>query len=199
MINMNKISLKILGLSYSHSQTGSYLIVLSEEGTNRKLPIIIKPNDAQYIALKIENVEMSTPLTHDLFKTMIEGLNGNANYVDIHSVVEGIFYCRLSISTPDGNNVEIDLSIGDAIAISLSLNIPIYTNDDVLGSAGIFMNDDGTVDESQQTSSNAPRKASTSAESLEKLLKKAIANDEFEVAAQLRDKINSLKEDKETE
>ena len=74
---MNKVELRIIGLSYGQAGAGSYITVMEEVDGGRKLPIIIKHNEAQYIALKIESMETKTPMIYDLFKTMTESLDVN--------------------------------------------------------------------------------------------------------------------------
>ncbi len=90
-----KKEVKILGLSYAQSQAGSYVVVLSEKKGKRKLPIVIKPSDAQQIALKIEGVKSSRPLTHDLFKSFADSFNIDVQEVYIYAIVEGIFNTKL--------------------------------------------------------------------------------------------------------
>jgi bifunctional DNase/RNase len=87
--------LKIIGLSYSQTQVGSYVLVLSEKRGKRKLPVIIKQEDAQYIAVKLENVKTSKPLTHDLFKNITDKLGGDLYQVQITHILEGVFYVKL--------------------------------------------------------------------------------------------------------
>jgi uncharacterized protein len=187
-----KKRLKILGLSYSNSQVGSYVLVLSEIKGDRKLPIIVKQIDAQYIALKVEGISSPRPLTQDLFKNFAETFAFNLNEVYIHEVAEGIFYSKLLVSNAI-DNYEIDCCIGDAISLSLSFGCPIYVKETVLNSAGVFMGNDGKVSDSQHEKNMGKKTNIVSVENLEKMLEKALENEEFEIAAQLRDKINGLK------
>lgn len=197
---MKKIEVKILGLSYSQTQVGSYVVVLSEIGGARKLPIIIKPADAQTIALKIENMKTQRPLTHDLMRSVTDAFNITAESVFISHLVEGIFYAKLKFFN-HMDEVEIECNIGDAIALALTYACPIFVSDDVLTSAGIFINDDGTSmseDEIEEAKSSVKETKSTktktsSIEDLEDLLKRAVQNEEYDVAAQLRDRIKELK------
>jgi bifunctional DNase/RNase len=192
---MKKINLKLLGLSYSQSQVGSYVLVLSEVKGDRKLPIIIKVNEAQYIALKMENIETNRPLTQDLIKQFTDALGADVNEIYIHSLVEGLFYSKIIFSNAI-DTFEIECSIGDAISLALLYKCPIYASSSVLDIAGIHMGEDGIVTDDQKESNHKERniKDMVTLESLEKMLEKAIINEEYEIAGQLRDRINQLKE-----
>lgn len=192
---MKKIKVRVLGLSYSQSQVGSYVLVLSESKGDRKLPIIIKPNDAQYIALKMEDIKTPRPLTHDLFKSLTDATGAEINEVLIQDMVEGIFYAKLTVSNMIGQ-YEIDCGIGDAISLAMLYKCPIYVSSLVLDSAGIYMTDSGEVTEEheERMKEKEEKKQILSVEDLEKMLNKAVENEEFEIASQLRDRINQLKE-----
>jgi uncharacterized protein len=191
---MKRIKLKILGLSYSQSQIGSYVLVLSEIKGDRKLPIIIKSNDAQYIALKMEGIESPRPSTHDLFKSFTDALGGEINEIYIHSLTEGVFYTRVTLSNAM-DSYDIECGIGDAVAMSIIYKCPIYASQSVLDMAGIYMTDDGQITDDQNKKNHRERKKETvSIESLEKMLEKAVEDEEFEIASQIRDRINKLKE-----
>lgn len=192
---MKKIKVKILGLSYSQSQIGSYVLVLSElKGEKRKLPMIIKPNEAQYIALKMENIETPRPLTQDLFKSFTDALGAEVSEVYIHAIVEGIFYAKV-ILTNAIDSYEINSGVGDAISLSLIYKCPIIVSSTVMDAAGIYMSDDGEISEEQQEKNHSDReiKPGVTIENLEKMLEKAVENEEYEIATQLRDRINQLK------
>lgn len=192
---MKKIKVRVLGLSYSQSQVGSYVLVLSESKGDRKLPIIIKPNDAQYIALKMEDIKTPRPLTHDLFKSLTDATGAEINEVLIQDMVEGIFYAKLTVSNMIGQ-YEIDCGIGDAISLAMLYKCPIYVSSLVLDSAGIYMTDSGEVTEEheERMKEKEEKKQILSVEDPEKMLNKAVENEEFEIASQLRDRINQLKE-----
>lgn len=190
---MKKIEVRVLGLSYSQTQAGSYILVLSDLESPLKLPIIIKQTEApQYIALKMEGIKVSKPLSYDLIKTISEALGGDIQEVIVHTIVEGVFYCKL-ILTNSIDEFEIDCTVGDAVAISLAYNCPIFVSDAVMSAAGIEMDDDGQVSDEQQVENRKDRKSTISVENLEKMLEKAIENEEYEIASQLRDRINEIK------
>lgn len=190
---MKKIKFKLLGLSYSQSQIGSYVLVLSEVKGDRKVPIIIKPNEAQYLALKMENIKTPRPLIQDLFKSMTDSLGAEVVEVVVYSVVEGIFYSKIILSN-SLDTYEIDCSVGDAISMAALYECPIYVTSDVVSLVGIYMSDDGEVTKEQMKKNHdRDAKPQMSIENLEKMLQKAVDNEEYEIATQLRDRINQLK------
>lgn len=209
---MKKKELKIVGLSYSQTQLGSYVAVLADKRGLRKIPIIIKPAEAQRIALELEGLKPNTPLTHDILKSVTDSFMIDVYEVFIHSVLEGIFYTKMTVSN-GFEDVEINCSIGDAIAFSVIFKCPIFSTEDILESYGIFMNDDGTeptqeqldqYDESDDCDEfdemldmiDNSSKRKVSVEDLEKIMNEAIENEEYEIAAEMRDRIQKLREEK---
>lgn len=194
--------LKIIGISYSQSQMGSYVVVLSESKGKKKLPLIVKPSDAQQIAIKIEKIKSQRPLTHDLFKSLTDSFGIDVQEVFIYSVLEGIFYTKI-LASNGTEEVELDCTVGDGISLSLVYDCPIYASQEVLDIAGITINDDGTPssDNSENTETNEPTsdiideepKRKVSVEDLEKMMQHALSNEEYEIAAELRDRISKIK------
>ena len=191
---MKKVELKIIGLSYSQSQAGSYVLVLGEKKGKLKLPIIIKPHDAQFIAMKTEELTTPRPLTHDLFKKVTEFLNADLQQVFISHILEGIFYAKLVFSNAI-DDIEIDCSVGDAICLALTYGCPIYCSKEVIKISGIEIDDDGSMTEEQSEANHKERdySAVVTVENLEKMLQKALENEEYEIASQLRDRIQEIK------
>lgn len=194
---MKRKEVKILGLSYSQTQIGSYVVVLSEIKGNKKLPVIIKPNEAQVIALKIEGIKSPRPLTHQLFKTFTDAFNIDIQEIYIHSILEGIFYTK--IVTSNGlDTIEIECSAGDGISLALVYECPIYVSKEVMDISGIIINDDGSIpkdrDDEDDVYEETPKKRTVSAEDLEHMMQDALENEEYEIAAEIRDKIQKIKE-----
>lgn len=187
--------LKIVGLSYSQTQVGSYVLVLSEKRGKRKLPIIINQDTAQFIALKLESVKVKKPLTIDLFKNITDKLGADLYQVQISNILEGVFYVKLIFHNMV-EEFELESSIGDAISLAVCYKCPILCSKEVLDTAGILMDDDGSISEEQFEENHKSRDYSSviSIENLEKMLTKAIDNEEYEIASQLRDRIVELKE-----
>jgi len=178
-----KREVSILGLSYSQSQIGSYVCVLSESNGHRKLPIIIKPQDAQVIALNVENMESPRPMTHDLLKDTCDAFQIDCQEVTIYDVMEGIFYATLLMH----NGVDesyIESTAGDAIALSQVFDCPLYVEEKVLEKCGIEMGDDGTL------KPDTEKEKIVSIEDLDRMMEEAITGEEYELAAKLRDKIS---------
>lgn len=135
---MKKIKLEIVGLSYSQTQSGAYALVLGEVSGRRRLPVIIGGFEAQAIAIEIEKMTPSRPLTHDLFKSMANAFAIEIEEVLIYNLVDGIFFAKLICRNED-KTVEIDARTSDAIAISVRFNCPIFTYEFILSTAGIII------------------------------------------------------------
>ena len=187
---MKKVLVDILGLSYSHTQEGAYAIVLNDAVGNRKLPIIVSDIYAQTIALKMEGVKTQRPLTHDLFKTFVEVFDGDLTQVYIFNLVEGIFYAKLIVEHNLGTS-EIDCAIGDALAIAMTFEAPIYVAEHVISSVGIVMDDNGVVTKEQIST---PKPKVETIDDLKEELARALADEDYEAAAKVRDRIAKLNE-----
>ena len=158
---MDKIELEIIGLSYSQTQTGAYALVLGEKGgAKRRLPIIIGGFEAQAIAIELESMTPSRPLTHDLFKSFADVYEIDVKEIIIYNLVEGIFYAKL-LSEKDGEVIEVDTRTSDAIALAVRFKCPIYTHEFILASAGIIL------DESQEGEDNLSKELESIEDDLE--------------------------------
>ena len=192
---MEKIELKIVGLSYSQTQSGAYALVLAEKEGKRRLPIIIGGFEAQSIAIELENMTPSRPLTHDLFKTFADTFNVKITEIVIFNLMEGVFYSKLICENEKGETVEIDARTSDAIAIGLRSKCPVYTFENILDSAGIQLDTDGTeVDDDFIENKKSEPLEVISTEELEEKLQEAIENEQYEKASALRDEIQKRKE-----
>lgn len=196
---MEKIRLDIVGLSYSQTQQGAYALVLGERKGRRRLPIIIGGFEAQAIAIELEKMKPSRPLTHDLFKNFAETFGIKITEVIIYNLVEGIFYAKLLCD--DGKkSVEIDTRTSDAIALAVRFGAPIFTYEFILSSAGIILEEETSA--GKEPGSKAEPAAKPQKENirtmpvpeLEKRLKDAISQEDYEKASQIRDEINRRKQ-----
>jgi len=191
---------KVLGLSYGQSQAGSYVVVLSEKKGKRKLPIVIKQSDAQQIALKIEGMKSPRPLTHDLFKTITDSYSIDIQEVYIYAILEGIFYTKM-VTSNGLEDFEIECTAGDGIALSIVYGCPLYASKEVLDISGVHINDDGSTmseDEmgiEEDFEETKPAKRIVSIEDLQHMMEDALTNEEYEIAAEIRDRIAKLKEE----
>lgn len=195
---MKKIKLDIVGLSYSQTQTGAYALVLGELNGRRRLPIIIGAFEAQAIAIEIEKMTPSRPLTHDLFKAFADAYRISVNEVIIYNLVDGIFYAKL-ICNDGKKNMEIDARTSDAIALAVRFMCPIYTYEFILASAGIVIegNDFVIIDNIETVNEAIPsltnNYTSLSLEDLQKKLQEALNEEAYEKAAKIRDEITKRK------
>ena len=185
---------KIFGLSYAQSQIGSYVAILDEVRGTRKLAVLIRPFEAQMIAQKIEKVSSRRPMTHEVLKSLTDSFNMDVQEVVIYNVAEGIFYTKLVCS--DGIDIHnIECSAGDGIAFSLVYDCPIWIEESVLESSGIEIGvDENGVVEALPSSVDLPTELDPKqiVELLNKKMIEALANEEYEEAAKLRDEIKDL-------
>ncbi|MFT6981772.1 MAG: bifunctional DNase/RNase [Crocinitomicaceae bacterium] len=192
---MEKVKLEIVGLSYSQTQSGAYALVLSEVEGNRRLPIIIGGFEAQAIAIELEKMAPTRPLTHDLFKNFATTFNIEVQEVIIYKLVEGIFYSKL-ICVREGETVEIDARTSDAIAIGVRFDCDVYTYENILSSAGILLDetsmedDDLVVENIEEKEAAEDTIEAISNEELHNRLNQAIDNEDYELASKIRDEIN---------
>lgn len=190
---MKKIKLSIMALSHSVTQSHNYAVILGEENGKRRLPIIIGGFEAQAIAVALENMNPNRPLTHDLFKNTLDAFNIELKEVVINNLLDGIFFAQL-ICEQHGNVIQIDARTSDAIAMAVRYECPIYTYEFIMESAGVILDE-----EDEQKPAGKPKKSKAetiedmSLSSLEKLLEAALAREDYEKAAQIRDVINNKK------
>jgi uncharacterized protein len=196
---MKKIKLDIVGLSYSQTQSGAYALVLGEVSGRRRLPIIIGGFEAQAIAIEIEKMSPSRPLTHDLFKSLTINYNIGIQEVIIYNLVDGIFYAKL-ITTDGKKTAEIDARTSDAIALAVRYQCPIYTYEFILASAGIMIEGSDfafleNIEHTEEVStSSTPTTGVTgygsySEAELKEMLQKALEEEAYEKAARIRDEL----------
>ncbi|MGN8069954.1 bifunctional nuclease family protein [Mucilaginibacter sp. SG564] len=198
---MKKIKLDIVGLSYSQTQSGAYALVLGEVSGRRRLPIIIGSFEAQAIAIEIEKMTPSRPLTHDLFKSFAQAYQIEVQEIIIYNLVDGIFYSKLICS--DGKrSIEIDARTSDAIAVAVRFDCPIFTYEFILSTAGIVIegndfvyleNINETQEEKTVGATVGSGFASLSIDELKTKLQEALAEESYEKAAKIRDELNKRK------
>jgi hypothetical protein len=190
---MDKVELRFLRITYSHTHAGAYALILSETEGDRRLPIIIGGVEAQAIAIQVENIKPARPLTHDLFKNVADTLGINLKEVIINDLVEGIFHAKLVLEQ-NGQEVEIDARSSDAIALALRFDCPISTYEFILSAAGLKVEEgEETEAEAEENKSKGKgEKKSAGAMSIEELrskLEEALDNEDYERASKIRDEL----------
>ncbi len=203
---MSLVRLDIKGISYSQTQNGAYALILNEQEGNKQLPIVIGAFEAQSIAIALEKeIKPPRPLTHDLFKNFSERFEINIKQVIIHKLVDGVFYSSL-ISERQGVEETIDARTSDAIALALRFDAPIFTYQNILDKAGIYLNAepksakeqreeadtilDSVMPDEPLSSSSSSDYSNLSLKELNKMLDQAVSKEDYEQAALLRDEIS---------
>mgnify|MGYP006427526871 FL=1 len=201
---MSLIKLTIKGISYSQTQSGAYALVLSEMEGKRTLPIIIGAFEAQSIAIALEKeIRPPRPLTHDLFKTFSERFHITVKQIIIHKLVDGIFFSSL-VCERDGVEEIIDTRTSDAIAIAIRFLAPIYTYENILDKAGIYLKVEEEISikeilepeaihvnlEETDSSEHLSDFSVFTIKELQQQLDAAVSNEDYETAAKVRDEIS---------
>lgn len=193
-----KVELEIVALSHSITQTHSYAVVLGERNGLRRLPIVIGGFEAQAIAVALEKMQPSRPLTHDLMRNFMKAFNIELNEVLINNLSDGIFYAKLICSNQEGNTIEIDSRTSDALALAVRFSCPIYTYETILEQAGISMEESGektepvyTTQEDQDKQQTEKDLSKMSTKALNQLLKEVLEKEDYIKAIAIRDEINS--------
>lgn len=200
---MKKIELEIVALSHSITQTHSYAVVLGEVNGLRRLPIVIGGFEAQAIAVALERMQPSRPLTHDLFANFMSTFSIDLSEVIIYKLEEGIFYAKLICQGPDGESVEIDSRTSDALALAVRASCRIYTYENILETAGLYLDqpegaqaegggESGTTSGSKTITNDKDLKNLT-VEELDNLLQQVLEQEDYVRAISIRDEINNRK------
>ncbi len=189
-MNKKKIELQVLNISNSQAQVGAYAMVLGEVNGPRQLPVIIGSAEAQSMMFEMSCIFPPRPLTHTLFSSILIALGVNLLRVLIYKVDNGVFYCYLYMKAEE-TILRIDARTSDAVALALRMNAPIFIYDDILEAECLKTEHSITINENgDNTGNTAPQKT---LEQLKVALQKAIDEEDYERAAQLRDIINQHK------
>lgn len=194
---MKKIELEIVALSHSITQTHSYAVVLGEVNGLRRLPIVIGGFEAQAIAVALERMQPSRPLTHDLMKNFMLAFNVDLHEIVINDLQEGIFYSKLLCSS-ENDTVEIDSRTSDALALAVRFGCPIYTYENILENAGILMEDEDEKKQKEEVTVSTGGEGkedlkSLSIEELQTLLNEVLEQEDYIRAISIRDELSNRK------
>lgn len=199
---MRKIELEIIALSHSVTQSHSFAVVLGEVGGSRRLPIVIGGFEAQAIAVALDNMKPSRPLTHDLMKTLCDTFDIHLEYIYISKLLDGVFYSNLVCKKGD-DLFEVDSRTSDALALAVRFDCPIYVEESIILEAGVEAdpNEENAVTASEEkqiaeltTPHSAPSNYNEmSVADLQVQLKAALDNEDYELAARIRDELNKRK------
>jgi bifunctional DNase/RNase len=196
---MMRIKLKVMGISYSQTQSGAYALLLIEENGERRIPIIIGGFEAQAIVIKLENLEPPRPLTHDLFKNFADQFSITVIEVMIYKLEEGVFYSKMVCNNGE-KEIAIDSRTSDAVAIALRFGCPIYISEDILEKAQLTNSPDSELNPANEQDSpqeSSPKYGSYTDEELFKMIDEAVKTEDYERAASIRDEIEKRKKKKQ--
>ena len=195
---MNKVNLEILGLTYSESSTGAYVLIMGDKNSQRRLPIVIGSAEAESIAVGIEKHKNGRPHTHDLFIRFAREFGIEIMEVVINRFRDGVYYAMLVCKQGDDLTM-VDARPSDAIAIAVRVDCEIYAYESVMEEAGILMDDMDEPKENESENASINKGVTSTSmellniEALEDLLQEAIDNEDYQKAAQIRDEINRRK------
>ncbi len=201
-MDMKKIELEIVALSHSISNNNNYAVVLGETDGSRRMAIVIGAFEAQAIAVALEKMQPSRPLTHDLFYNLISTFGIDILEVVIYKIVENIFYAKLLCLRNHEEIVEIDSRTSDALALAVRANCKIFTYYNVLDMADKSMNEanagpkrkiiiEGEPEDTKTNTENTNKLKSLSIDQLHNLLNQVLENEDYAYAIKIRDEINS--------
>jgi bifunctional DNase/RNase len=191
---MELIQVDIVGLSTSPSSGGAYALVLGEVDGNRRLPIIIGAFEAQAIALELEKIQPPRPMTHDLLRDLFEAVGAEVLSVVIDELRDGTFYAKIRF-VHNGRERQLDARPSDAVALAVRVDAPIFVAPAVMEEAGIPAEEGGTLSVGSSREMEEPEPPMSRLERMQKMLEKAIEEEDYERAAQLRDEIARLKKE----
>ncbi len=198
---MEKIELYIVTLTHSVTQSSNYAVVMGEVDGNRRLPIVIGGFEAQAIAVAMEGMTPTRPLTHDLLKNILDTFEIEVTEILINNLIEGVFHARI-VCMQHGREFEIDSRTSDAIAMAVRYGCPIFTYEFILDAAGVRIEEPqpGESEEEEATEESKPKRrrrgyTEYSIDDLTAMLDKVIGEEDYEKAAKIRDEINRRKEE----
>ena len=204
-MDTDRIALKVLGISYSHTQSGAYALVLAQVGGPIRIPVVIGASEAQSIAMKIEGTTPPRPMTHDLMANFCRACGMGLKEVFIYKFEDGIFYSEMTFSDSE-REVSLDARTSDAIALAMRMGAPIFTTRAIMEETGFVMEVEGREDQAQNEDDGSddsiqamrvPDLERYSIEELEKTLARLIEREEYEEAARVSEILKRKKSSNE--
>ena len=187
----------VLKISYYPPNKG-YAVLLKETDGVRQVPIMVGTNEAQAIAMALEGIEMPRPMTHNLLLNILHSLDVNVKHVNISDMRDGTFFAKITMTNSYSSEFTIDSRPSDAIAIALNSLSPIYVEEIVFNSIGIIEKNDtnqiNQINQNQLKKTEPITSKDNMLENLNEALDKAVKDEEYEIAARLRDRINKINE-----
>lgn len=139
VVSLKELSIESIRLSLMNYQR---VVILREKDADRYLPIWIGPAEADAIAVRLQDVSVARPLTHDLLKNTIELLGGRVSHIIVSDLSNDTFFARIMLEV-NGQIIEIDSRPSDAIALAVRTEAPIYADESVLDRAGVVLDEEG--------------------------------------------------------
>ena len=204
-MDTDRTALKVLGISYSHTQSGAYALVLAQVGGPIRIPVVIGASEAQSIAMKIEGITPPRPMTHDLMANFCRAFGMGLKEVFIYKFEDGIFYSEMTFSDSE-REVSLDARTSDAIALAMRMGAPIFTTRAIMEETGFVMEVEGREDQAQNEDDGSddsiqamrvPDLERYSIEELEKTLARLIEREEYEEAARVSEILKRKKSSNE--
>ena len=187
---MEKMLLRVLGITHSKSPSESYALILADE-KERRVPIIVGAFEAQAIAMRLEGFQPSRPLTHDLFYDVALSFGIVVTEVYIYKLEDGTFFAQMTCISDNRGPMVMECRIVDAVALSLYFNAPVYTTEEILQKVGVSIDDDGLIDKIEKEL-NIEHDPMENLEDLEQLLSQAVKEENYEEASRIRDEIRRM-------
>ena len=184
----NRCKLNVVGITYSQIERGVYAIILQQENTNRRLPIVIGTSEAQSIECKLQNIKTPRPLTDDLMISCLRNYGVEITEIYIRRLPNGVFTADLKLSS-DEKTIIMDSRSSDAIALALRSDAPIYTSQEVMDEAGFDVKDTNKKQEKAPVSYSE-----MSIDELNKMLQIAVENEQYEEASRIKKEIDNKSE-----
>lgn len=209
------VKLNVIGLTYSQTQSSAYALVLGEENGSRRIPIVIGSAEAQSIAMQLQGLTPTRPLTHDLFVTLINSYKIKLISVTIYKFAKEVFYSEMLFEDENGKSIKIDSRTSDAVALAVRTQCPIYTTEQIMEETSVYFEDEDGADEKydeEEIDTDADIETEDyddmisdldgakltledlEIDELERLLAAAIAEEDYERAVVIKEEINKRKQ-----